>query len=398
MELGPILRSMRHHKGAFSLLVLEVAFGFVILLHALIYARYYRRFGTVAPGVPIEELVVVERRFLHPRAPERARAEERAALALLSGLGADGVAALDTVPLPDSVTFPMILRERGNLKAAFAWITRATPGVLDALGLKLVVGQGLGGAPASGDARPIVISRRLAGELFDLPEQALGRVIDGGPGARGTVVGVVENFALQGSGTPSWGSVAIVADEPVTEHRAIYVLRCRSDRRAGLVEAARRALDANPVAAADAITTVRPFVFENVRFARISRGAVVVLCWTGFLIVAVALAGSLALSSFSVTERTRQIGVRRALGARRREIIAYFLLENLILTSLGLAVGLVLGYGLNRALQLVMSNIPLETDLVLLSAGVFLGTGLLSALVPARRAAAIPPWAATRTL
>jgi putative ABC transport system permease protein len=139
-------------------------------------------------------------------------------------------------------------------------------------------------------------------------------------------------------------------------------------------------------------------VFENVRFARISRGAVVVLCWTGFLIVAVALAGSLALSSFSVTERTRQIGVRRALGARRREIIAYFLLENLILTSLGLAVGLVLGYGLNRALQLVMSNIPLETDLVLLSAGVFLGTGLLSALVPARRAAAIPPWAATRTL
>ena len=41
MELGPLLRSMRHHKGAFSLLVLEVAFGYVILVHALVASRYY---------------------------------------------------------------------------------------------------------------------------------------------------------------------------------------------------------------------------------------------------------------------------------------------------------------------------------------------------------------------
>jgi putative ABC transport system permease protein len=400
---------MRHHKGAFSLLVLEVGFGFVILVHAFVYARYYRNFGTRVPGIPTEELVVVERRFLQPRPVERARAEQRADLAALARLdGGTAVAAMDIVPLPESASFPALLRARGGGgHGTLAWTTRATPGVIGALGLELVVGHGfdehaLSRSPAAlGDARPLLITRRLANELFDLPVNALGRVIegdiDGVSGIRGTVVGVVESFALQGTGAPNWGAVAIAADEPVTEQRVVYVLRCRPERRQALAEAARHVLDAN-AGAADAITSVRPFSFEELRFARISRGAVLVLAWTGFLVVAVTLAGSLALASFSVAERTRQIGVRRALGARRSEIIAYFLVENLVLTTLGLAIGLVLAYGLNKALLLVMSDIPLQADLIVLSAGIFLVTGLLSALVPARRAAAIPPWAATRTL
>jgi putative ABC transport system permease protein len=131
---------------------------------------------------------------------------------------------------------------------------------------------------------------------------------------------------------------------------------------------------------------------------RLSRGAVVILLWTGLLVVAVALAGSLALASFSVTERTRQIGIRRALGARRAEIVRYFLLENVLLTGFGLALGLPLAIALNQVVRRIMTEVVLTADAVLMSMAVFVVTGLLSALVPARRAAAIPPWAATRTL
>ena len=81
---------------------------------------------------------------------------------------------------------------------------------------------------------------------------------------------------------------------------------------------------------------VKPLDRNATRFATISSGAVIIALWTGFLVVAVALAGSLALASFSVAERTRQIGVRRALGASRGEIVRYFLLENLLLTAFGL--------------------------------------------------------------
>ena len=119
----------------------------------------------------------------------------------------------------------------------------------------------------------------------------------------------------------------------------------------------------------------------------ISSGAVIIALWTGFLVVAVALAGSLALASFSVAERTRQIGVRRALGASRGEIVRYFLLENLLLTAFGLGLGLGLAVGFNHVLRRIMADLTLTPQEVLLSMAIFIGTGLLSALVPARRAA-----------
>ena len=124
----------------------------------------------------------------------------------------------------------------------------------------------------------------------------------------------------------------------------------------------------------------------------------IIALWTGFLVVAVALAGSLALASFSVAERTRQIGVRRALGASRGEIVRYFLLENLILTGVRPGAGAGLAVAMNQVLRRIMSDLTLTPQEVLLSMAIFIGSGLLSALVPARRAAAIPPWAATRTL
>jgi putative ABC transport system permease protein len=92
-------------------------------------------------------------------------------------------------------------------------------------------------------------------------------------------------------------------------------------------QAATRALAA--IADADSAIVVKPLDRTHDALRELSSGAMVILTWTGFLVVAVALAGSLALASFSVAERTRQIGVRRALGASRGEIVRYFLLENL---------------------------------------------------------------------
>ena len=113
MQLGPILRSMRHHKGAFSLLVLEVAFGFVILSHTLIAARNYFRLHVRETGMPDDELVIARRRFLHPHDVARARGQERADLAALARIDATA-AAVDGVPLPDAATFPLLLRAEGR--------------------------------------------------------------------------------------------------------------------------------------------------------------------------------------------------------------------------------------------------------------------------------------------
>ena len=323
LEVGPILRSLRHHKGTFSLLVLEVALGFVMLTHTLILARYYFRLHVFATGMPEDELVVARRRFLHPREADAARATLRADLATLAGTGA-AVAAIDTAPLPNSADFPTVLARPGDPREHMGWSVRATSDIAAALGLEVVAGTGLdavkGGHDADG-ATAVLLTRSAAEQVFGTAGAALGREVDGSTFGRGRVTGVVRDFAFRGSWVPAAMIVAVIAAEPITEHELVYVVHAASGRRAAVVAAATRALAGG--ADADSTVVVKGLDRNATRFATISQGAVIIALWTGFLVVAVALAGSLALASFSVAERTRQIGVRRALGASRKVIVRY---------------------------------------------------------------------------
>jgi putative ABC transport system permease protein len=401
LELGPILRSLRHHKGAFSLLVLEVAFGFVILVHTLIAARYYYGLHEEQTGLPHDELVVARRQFLHPRDVAAARATARDDLARLERAGAGiAAAAIDTVPLPEAASFPALVSSpAAGARSHLTWPLRASGRVAEALGLTLIAGRSLGaagGEPGDG-ATPVLLTRTVAEHLFDHAAGAVGQLVDSDVFGRARVVGVVADVAYRGSWMPHARSLVIVPAEPVSEHEIIYVLRGGPAQGPAVAGAAQRALSAAP-ADTDSTLSVAPLVARTTRYMLLSQGAVIVLIWTGFLVVAVALAGSLALASFSVAERTRQIGVRRALGARRSEIVRYFLLENVVLTGFGLSVGVALAAALNQVMRRIMGELVLTPDVSLIAMAVFVVTGLLSALVPARRAAAIPPWAATRTL
>jgi putative ABC transport system permease protein len=278
-------------------------------------------------------------------------------------------------------------------------MVHATPGVTSTLGLRTIAGAGLQAREVAADGArgeaQLLLTATTAERLFGTIDDAVGKPLDGATFGRGRVAGVVADFWFRGW-VPAATSIAIVGAEPVTEHEIVYVLRAHGADRAPLVQAASAAL----AAAGDADSTIVVNALDRsaTRFSLLSGGAVVILVWTGFLVIAVALSGSLALASFSVAERTRQIGVRRALGADRGQIVSYFLLENLILTTFGLALGLGLTIGLNHTLRRIMADLRLTSDEVLISMLIFILTGLLSALVPARRAALIPPWAATRTL
>jgi putative ABC transport system permease protein len=117
-----------------------------------------------------------------------------------------------------------------------------------------------------------------------------------------------------------------------------------------------------------------------------------------FLLVAVTSLGIVGLTAFSVTQRTKQVGTRRALGATRWAILRYFLVENWVITSIGLGVGLLVTYGLNYVLAQV-ANVPI-IGMPLLGSGMVLlwAVGLLAALAPAIRGTMVPPVIATRTV
>jgi putative ABC transport system permease protein len=99
----------------------------------------------------------------------------------------------------------------------------------------------------------------------------------------------------------------------------------------------------------------------------------------------------------SVTERTREIGLRKAVGARKRDILQQFLIEAVTVTAVGGAIGVIVGYGLAFALSLAIGfPIFIRIDSALMGVGVSLVVGIASGLYPAMRAAGLDPIEAMR--
>jgi putative ABC transport system permease protein len=116
------------------------------------------------------------------------------------------------------------------------------------------------------------------------------------------------------------------------------------------------------------------------------------------LMVLITAFGIVGLASFTVNQRTRQIGTRRALGAKKRDILRYFLLENVILTTIGVVLGSVLAYGVHLFLFSIM-QIP-KMSFTLLPVGVLAlyVLGIVAVIGPALRATAVSPAVASRTV
>lgn len=113
-------------------------------------------------------------------------------------------------------------------------------------------------------------------------------------------------------------------------------------------------------------------------------------------IVVVIVIGSMGLTYFLVSRRTREIGVRRALGAKRRDIVGYFVLENLILTAAGVALGLAIIALVVPSLFYEQEGFRMSWPLVAVSTFSVSALNLLATWIPARKAAAVPPVVASR--
>jgi putative ABC transport system permease protein len=149
---------------------------------------------------------------------------------------------------------------------------------------------------------------------------------------------------------------------------------------------------------ADRIVTIRPIEEHKHRYFDDEFVLVKVLTVLVALLIGVTSLGIIGLTSLSVTQRTREIGTRRALGATRSAVLRYFVIEIWVITGIGLALGALLTYALNYALAHLADAPSIGWPLIASGIGFLWVIGLISALAPAFRATLVPPVVTTRTV
>jgi putative ABC transport system permease protein len=241
-----------------------------------------------------------------------------------------------------------------------------------------------------------VLITQAAADVLYPGTNALGNTVFNSTGQPAAIVGIIDN--LTGSlprGLRTGSQVALFPRLP--EARSlIYLVRTEPGRRDQLLAAAEAHLaHSNPDRV---IKYARPLEQFRRRLQLADRNMEIFLTTAAVLVLITTCLGISGLVMFNVSTRTRQIGTRRALGARRRDILRYFMVENGLLTTAGLLVGCVLALGVGAWLTRQYGVPKLNPYYLLGSVPILWVVGQLAAWIPARRATLVPPSVATRTL
>jgi putative ABC transport system permease protein len=418
MTVHPILAALRKHKAGTVLIALQIVLTLAIVCNAVfIIGQRIDRVGRPT-GLQEANLFLVTQQWVgapsgdDPAGVEKLDTMLREDLAAIRTLpDVASVTPINSLPLLNSSwTGQMALKPghdpgaNASLHTAFYF---ADDQVVPTLGLRVVAGRAFNagdiGHKAFRDQRGpdiVIVTKAIADKLF--PDGgAVGKsVYLNGDSKPTTIIGVVERMQIPATG--SWGNSFTWYSTLVPTRLNSYFSRYAVRAKPGRLDAAMRAVTpalykVNPMRVLDE-DSVRSFTEIRDRGYRADVGMAVLMSVICLILVAVTAAGIIGLTSFWVGQRRKQIGVRRALGARKADILRYFQTENLMIAGGGAVLGVVLAVGLNLMLMRHFEMDRLPIVYVLAGVVVVLALSQAAVFAPARRASNVPPVEATRSV
>jgi len=406
MDIRPILSTLARHKTAAALIVLEVALSCAIICNAVFLITQRLERIDRPTGLANEEIVRISMGNIgdNPEADALVK-QDVASLRALPGVKA--ASSINHVPFDNSSWNSSIQLAPEQERPSAQANVYLGESVIDTLGLRLAEGRDFNADEYSNwtemnkqNAKVVmpsaILSRELANKLFP-GESAIGKNIyawnaDNVPHR---VVGVVERLIRtnDNGGPAEAGYTMIFPAKDMT--LGTFVLRTDPARRAEVQKAAVATLEKN--SARRLILREGTFTEIMDNYYRGDRAMAWLLLTVIVSLLIVTALGIVGLASFWVQQRTKQIGIRRALGATKGQILRYFQTENFLLATIGIVIGMILAYGIN---QLLMGKYELpRLPLLYLPVGAVLLwlLGQVAVYGPARRAASVPPAVATRT-
>ncbi len=410
MEFRPILSSLKRHKVTAWLLIIQIALTCAIVCNAVfLIGLRLERMNTVS-GVAEHELVQIQLASLGLRPDAKARTEEDlAALRQIPGVTQVGVAS--ELPFGNNENNSSVLLDPKQKLPTLNAASYGGQNLLQTLGTRLVSGRNLQNddfrdddtvnkAASTGDVnnpglpKVAVITQTMAERLWP-GKAALGQQFYLGPFPI-TVVGVVEHLARPNNFSLGVEYSMVLPIRLTNQGDSSYVIRTAPQERQRVLAASLAVLkkidSRRVVIEKNTYDEVRADFFQN---DRAMAGLLVAVCIALLIVTALGIVG---LASFWVAQRRRQIGVRRALGATRANILHYFQTENFLLATIGIVIGMVLAFGINLFLMKHYELPRLPAVYFPVGAIALWMIGQLAVLGPALRAAAVPPVIATRSV
>jgi putative ABC transport system permease protein len=312
-----------------------------------------------------------------------------------------GVPWRDGRALSISFTFSVEGARRENSEDLRARFRSISPGFFETLGVPILEGRDFRDTDRDGQERVVIISRSVAQRLFP-GREAVDRHLQ-------WTDGVMKFIGISTEPRRIIGVVPDVDDENIIPQPAMTVyqpsnqegwngrlfVRAQNDPYALVPTITRTIHDMaadQPVERASSLEDIRAEVLTPDRLNAIVFGGFATLA---LLISVVGVAGVLA---FSVSGRTREFGIRQALGAQPRSILAKVLSEGLVIAGVGVAAGFVVGFVLERTIGKYIGIVQLPGALPLIaSAAVILAAAVIASALPAARAARVDPAVALRS-
>lgn len=390
--------SWRHNPLRSMLVVSEIALALVALIGAGLFIRSMQNAQRIDPGFESEKLFMMafDLGALHyeeGRAQEFFRATVERAKA---SPGVESAAVASDFPLGgglERTVFPEGQDEASGYRGTLTQLDDITPGFFETLRIPLIRGRVFNDADRQNTVQVAVINEAMVKQFWPNADPLGKRFHFFGEPALREVVGVVKNTVVNQIGEAPQPVVYL----PITQdYSPAVTLQVRTTGRPedaiGSVRGQLQSLDTNM--AITNVQTIQEIMSQGLWAPRMGAGLLTVF---GGLALILAVVGVYGVLSYSVSQQTREIGIRMSLGAQQRQVLRLVIGQGIKLAVAGLALGLLAGLGLTRILSSLLFGVSAHDPVTFGGVSLVLVTAaILACYIPARRATKVDPIIALR--
>jgi predicted permease len=407
-------QSRERHRARKALVIVQVALALVLLICSGLMIRTFQALMHVDPGFTGPDSLETFRFYIPETQipdtqPDRVVHQQQEILNKLAAIpGVSSVSFSNAVPLDGYDTNDILYAQDHAIgEKEIPPIRRfkfISPGYLATLGTHLVTGRDITWDDTYGKHPVALISENFAKEYWHSPQSAIGKMIRvASTDPWREVIGVVQDVHEDGVDQPAQSTVywPVMMDNfegQKTELRRGVAFAIRSPRagsQAFMNEVQQQVWSVNSAVPLADPTTLGELYTKSM--ARTSF-TLVLLCVAGAMALLLGVVGIYGVIAYTVSQRTREIGIRMALGAQRNQLTGLFVRQGLVLTAIGAACGLIVAFVTMRLMSAILFNVSPVDPLtyIVITAGL-VATAYLACYLPSRRAATINPVNALRS-